>query len=153
MKSALINKLLFRLGLTANYIGFYQLSYAVELCAEQPERLQLVTKWVYPTVAKHFNTSCAAVERNIRTSIAVIRKENEMLLEQLAGRTLTKNPSPSQLLAILSSAVSLTANGLREPVTLAGEDNNVRVVDKPVYERGGKSVISENGVPLRELQI
>lgn len=153
MESTPINNLLFYLGLTANYIGFYQLSYAVELCAEQPERLLLVTKWVYPTVAKHFNTNCAAIERNIRTSIAVIRKENEMQLEQLAGRTLTKNPSPSQMLAILSSAVSLSANGLREPVTLTGKDDNVRVVDKPVYERGGKPVISENSVPLRELQI
>ena len=47
-----IYDLLYSLGITANYTGFFQLAYAVKLCAEQPERLLLVTKCVYPDVAK-----------------------------------------------------------------------------------------------------
>ena len=44
--------LLHRLGATANYTGFSYLVRALQLCAEKPERLLLVTKWLYPDVAK-----------------------------------------------------------------------------------------------------
>ena len=43
--------LLYRLGATANYTGFSYLVRALQLCAEEPERLLLVTKWLYPDVA------------------------------------------------------------------------------------------------------
>ena len=76
--------LLNRLGLTANYTGFFQTAYAVALCAEEPERLRLVTKWVYPEVARRFKTTQAAVERNVRTAGSVIWKGNRRLLEELA---------------------------------------------------------------------
>ena len=36
--------LLYRLGATANYTGFSYLVRALQLCAEEPERLLLVTK-------------------------------------------------------------------------------------------------------------
>ena len=36
-------------------------------CAEEPERLLLVTKWLYPDVAKQYGTNWKAVERDIRT--------------------------------------------------------------------------------------
>ena len=45
-----IYELLYRLGVTANYTGFFYTAYAVQLCAEHPDRLMLVTKWVYPDV-------------------------------------------------------------------------------------------------------
>lgn len=44
--------LLYQLGVTANYTGFFHMACAVSLCAEQPDRLLLVTKWLYPEVAK-----------------------------------------------------------------------------------------------------
>ena len=44
--------LLYQLGVTANYTGFFHAAYAVSLCVEQPDRLLLVTKWLYPEVAK-----------------------------------------------------------------------------------------------------
>ena len=62
-----IYDLLYRLGITANYTGFFHMGYAVKLCCERPERLLMVTKWVYPEVAKHYQTNGRAVERNIRT--------------------------------------------------------------------------------------
>ena len=37
--------LLHRLGATANYTGFSYLVRALQLCAEEPERLLLVTNW------------------------------------------------------------------------------------------------------------
>lgn len=49
-----IYDLLYQLGVTANYTGFFHTAYAVSLCAEHPERLLLVTKWLYPEVAKQY---------------------------------------------------------------------------------------------------
>lgn len=101
-----IYDLLYRLGVTANYIGFFHMAYAVMLCVEHPNHLLMVTKWVYPEVAKAYGTNWKAVERNIRTAGCIIWRENQLLLEQLARRPLTRRPSTSQLLAILSSSLS-----------------------------------------------
>lgn len=101
-----IYDLLYSLGVTARYVGFFHLSYAIRLCAEQPERLQFVTKWVYPDVAKKYNTNWRAVARDIDTVGRVMWKQNRPLLEKLARRPLTKKPGSAQLLAILVSGVS-----------------------------------------------
>ena len=93
--------LLYRLGIFANYNGFLQTAYAVELCRMEPERLQLVTKMVYPEVAKLCKTSCSAVERNIRTACEIAWKNNQCLLEQLTCKPLPKKPHNTQFLAIL----------------------------------------------------
>ncbi len=95
-----IYNLLYRLGVTANYTGFFHMAYAVQLCATQPERPQLVTKWLYPDVARRYQTSWQAVERNIRTVSGVAWAQGQPLLEQLAGRTLPSKPCAAQLLAI-----------------------------------------------------
>ena len=97
--------LLYRLGMTANYIGFFHTSYAVLLCAKQPERLLLVTKWLYPEVAKRYRTKWTTVERNIRTAGDIIWWENRPLLEQLAHRSLEQKPRNVQLLSILSNSL------------------------------------------------
>ena len=59
--------LLYSLGVTANYKGFLHTTYAVSLCMERQDRLLLVTKWLYPDVARRYGTNWKAVERNIRT--------------------------------------------------------------------------------------
>ena len=57
VSSSAVHNLLCRLGITANYMGFLYTACAVELCAMQPERLQLVTKWVYSEVASRYQTN------------------------------------------------------------------------------------------------
>lgn len=105
------NYLLYRLGLTANYRGFFYVSYAIELSIEKEERLLLVTKWLYPEVAKRYGTNWKAVERSIRTAGHIMWRENRVLLEELAGRRLEVQPRTAQLLAILSAEVK--REGLR----------------------------------------
>lgn len=112
-----IYDLLYSLGVTANYTGFFHMAYAVSLCVEQPDRLLLVTKWLYPEVAKQYNTNWKAVERNIRTVSCIIWQENRSLLEELAHRRLEHKPRNAQILAILVSALdigSLAVHGLDE---------------------------------------
>lgn len=101
-----IYDLLYSLGVTANYTGFFHLAYAVSLCVERPTRLMMVTKWLYPEVARRYNTSWQAVERNLRTAGGVIWRENRPLLEELAHRHLEQKPRNAQLLAILAAALT-----------------------------------------------
>ena len=123
--------LLSRLGITANYTGFRYTAYAVTLCATRPGRLQLVTKWVYPEVAKRYGTNWKAVERNIRSVGRIAWEQGRPALEELAGRALPQKPYAAQLLAILSCALlsqyagSLAAHGLGGTATFPGENNNI----------------------------
>ena len=109
--------LLHRLGVSANYKGFFHCAYAVTLCMQQQERLLLVTKWLYPDVARHYGTNWKAVERNIRTASAIAWKRNRPLLETLAQRHLERYPPSSEFLALLFYAVQsedpMTKGGVR----------------------------------------
>ena len=127
-----IYDLLYRLGVTANYTGFFHMAYAVSLCVEQPDRLLLVTKWLYPEVAKQYSTNWKAVERNIRTVSCIIWRENRPLLEEIAHRRLEQRPRNAQMLAILVSSLDtgpLAVHGL------------------------SKAVAVEDGIPLAERQV
>ncbi len=151
-----IYDLLYRLGVTANYTGFFHTAYALSLCVEQPERLLLVTKWLYPEVAKRYGTNWKAVERNIRTVSDIIWREGRSLLEELARRPLSQKPRTTQLLAILAASLDtgpLAVHGLGEAVALPREDDNMGVVDEPVNKGGGEPVVAKDSVPLAELQV
>ena len=91
-----------QLGITGNYKGFFQTAYAVYLAVRQPERLLLVTKWLYPEVAKRYNATWISVERNIRTVAAVAWNQHRDDLEELAQQPLPNRPSASTFLAILT---------------------------------------------------
>ena len=60
---------------------------------EQPERLLLVTKWVYPEAARQYNTNWKAIERNIRTVNGIVWEQGRPFLEELASRELLSNPT------------------------------------------------------------
>ena len=90
------------LGITANYSGFFYTAYAVTLALEDPERLQLVTKWLYPDTARRYKTSIDSIEKNIRTVCSLAWKRNPELLMKMAGYRLEKKPSCSEFLAIIS---------------------------------------------------
>ena len=98
-----LNALLRRLGITANYTGFSYIAYALRLTTEKPERLLFVTKWLYPDIAARFGTTASCVERNIRTAVTVCWSRNRGLLEALAQHPLPKRPKAAQFLAILTS--------------------------------------------------
>lgn len=97
--------LLRRLGVTANYKGFAYTAYAMVLCAEQPDLLLLVTKNLYPEVAKRYRTTWQAVERNIRTVSRVVWERNPALLGRMADCTLVEKPRCSQFLAIVAAGM------------------------------------------------
>lgn len=93
--------LLYRLGITSRYTGFFYTSFAVYLAAQEPECLLLVTKRLYPEVARRYNTNWRCVERNIRTVSELAWRENRAILEDMARRSLPRRPSATEFLAIL----------------------------------------------------
>ena len=97
-----IYDLLTRLGVTANYAGFRQCAYAVYLCVQDPDKLALVTKWLYPDVAKHCRTTSGAVERNIRTVAKQAWRNNPALLSVLSGGVYDAPPSSARFIAMLA---------------------------------------------------
>ena len=108
-ETAEIYNTLLRLGITAKYRGFFYASYAISIAAKQPERLLMVTKWLYPDVAKRFDTTWICVERNIRTVADVAWKTNRPYLEEMAHIPLTKKPTSTEFLGILVSYISSNA--------------------------------------------
>lgn len=97
-----IQQLLHRLGATENYTGFFPTAYAIQLAICDPDRLGLVTKLIYPDVARQFGTNWRAVERNMRTVVSAIWANNPLLLCELAGYRLSCKPKNSAFLAIVA---------------------------------------------------
>ena len=59
-----IYKLLTQLGADLHYIGFRYTEYALLLMGEDEQCIHSVTKCLYPEIARRYQTSCHAVERN-----------------------------------------------------------------------------------------
>lgn len=95
--------LLYRLGITAEHTAFFHTAYAVYLAAQQPERLCLVTKNLYPEVARYFSTTWRCVERSIRLAAELAWQTNPGLLEALAHHPSRKRLTASKFLAILAA--------------------------------------------------
>lgn len=98
-----IYNVLSRLGLSANYLGFYQMAWAVQMAQTEPGRLLMVTKWLYPDVAKQCRTTSAAVERNLRTAVKVIWKADVPLLWEVMGKGTGERPCTARFLALLTA--------------------------------------------------
>lgn len=101
--SSLIQRLLHNLGATENYTGFFPAVYAIQLSIDDPARLRLITKLIYPDVAARCGTNWKAVERNIRTLISVAWEHDPLMLSGLAGFPLKRRPTNAQFLAILAN--------------------------------------------------
>ena len=103
MREENICMLLNRIGLTANRVGYYYISEAVKLVIDDPEKLLLVSKWLYPEVAKHYGTTWKAVERDIRYEIKQLQ-----IAEWEAACRLLNIPSntkltPGRFIALLAA--------------------------------------------------
>ncbi|MCD8097429.1 MAG: sporulation initiation factor Spo0A C-terminal domain-containing protein [Lachnospiraceae bacterium] len=99
---ACMRKFLPRFGITPNYIGYFYLIDALKLTVEEPQRLLLVTKLVYPEVACRHRTTAQAVERSLRTVAETAWRTNQELLQMLVGHPLSRRLNVSSLLAVLS---------------------------------------------------
>ncbi len=96
-----LTRLLYNLGLSGNYTGFYYTVSAVEIAIRNPQSLTMVTKCLYPQVAKQRGTNWKAVERNIRSAIDIIWRRNPLGLQQLSSCQMDAKPATAQLISLL----------------------------------------------------
>lgn len=101
-----IQKLLREIGINNTYLGYYYVTYAIQLVIKDETKLILISKWLYPDVALKFHTSVSCVERNIRTIIQTIWEHgNKDLLEQIAGCKLEDKPTNSKFISMVASYI------------------------------------------------
>jgi len=93
--------ILFQLGITPNYKGFYQMLTALEIIEDNPEALTMVTKWLYPAVAKRHQTNWRQVERSLRIVVRVAWDTNRDFLQKLSPLPVKSRPTVSQFISIL----------------------------------------------------
>ena len=90
-------RLLRELGLTMHCKGFSYIRYGLQLLAEKPNLGLGGTKWVYPAIAAHYQTTAVNVERAIRSAVIVAWQRKGYLLQH---RLFRERPTNSELFAV-----------------------------------------------------
>lgn len=103
-------ELLRELGITAQLKGYRYLQEAVTLTVRDGGELQMVTKCLYPAIAKRFSTTASRVERAIRHAVEMSwARGDPELLRLCFGSSVAANarPTNSQFIAALSEYMML----------------------------------------------
>lgn len=95
-------ELLFRLGITPNYRGFHLILDVLAILQAQPEAPLMLTKNVYPCVARQRRMSAQAVERDIRTAVSRAWNREPAAFASLFGPCARQKPTASQFFAMLT---------------------------------------------------
>lgn len=66
-----VTEILHQIGVPAHIKGYHYLRDSIIMAVENPEIINAVTKQLYPSVAKEYNTTSSRVERAIRHAIEV----------------------------------------------------------------------------------
>lgn len=97
---------LWTLVVRANCTSFFHTSYAILLSISQPDYLLFTTRWLYPDIAKQYQTTATAVEKNIRTVLDLVWNQHSDALEHIAQHRLKEKPTVSQFISILVYSIT-----------------------------------------------
>ena len=76
---------------------------AVEIAANNPQALIVVTKYIYLQIASQRSTGWKAMERNIRSRVDICWSSEPGKLQQLAGCSVHNKLTSAQFIAILTN--------------------------------------------------
>lgn len=105
-----VAELLRELGIAAQLKGYRYLQEAVAITVRDGGELQMVTKCLYPAIAKRFSTTSSRVERSIRHAVELSwARGNPELLRICFGNSVSPNsrPTNSQFIAGISEYMLL----------------------------------------------
>lgn len=106
-----ITEMIHQIGVPAHIKGYQYLREAIKLTVENPEMLNSVTKILYPTVAKNFNSTSSRVERAIRHAIEVAWDRGDVdVLNSYFGYTIQNQrgkPTNSEFIAMIADKIRL----------------------------------------------
>ena len=100
-----------QLGVPAHINGYQYIRDSIMMVIEDMDAINSITKFLYPTVAKHYNTTSSRVERAIRHAIEVAwDRGNPDILNDLFGYTILSTrgkPTNSEFIAMIADKIRL----------------------------------------------
>lgn len=97
----IVEKVLYRAGISSNFKGYYYLAKAVEIAACDYEIINALTKELYPEVGELFNVTGYGVERGIRTAIKMSNLKKDIWICDF------RKPTNKELISTLAAYVRL----------------------------------------------
>ena len=86
-----VSEKLRRLGVPVSMFGFTYIKTSILLIAEDEDYLHSITKRLYPTIAKQYNTTTSRAERNIRHAIEKMYLDGDINeIESLGAASIRK---------------------------------------------------------------
>ena len=106
-----VTEILHQIGVPAHIKGYHYLRDSIIMSVKQPDIINAVTKQLYPSVAKKYETTSSRVERAIRHAIEVAWDRGDVdILNSYFGYTIHNSrgkPTNSEFIAMISDRLRL----------------------------------------------
>lgn len=106
-----VTDMIHEIGVPAHIKGYQYLREAIMMSVKDPDMLGSITKVLYPTIAKKYQTTSSRVERAIRHAIEVAWNRGRMeTLDNLFGYTINTGkgkPTNSEFIALIADRIRL----------------------------------------------
>jgi two-component system response regulator (stage 0 sporulation protein A) len=107
-----VTDMIHEIGVPAHIKGYQYLREAIMMAVNDREMISSITKVLYPTIAKKFQTTPSRVERAIRHAIEVAWSRGRMeTLDSLFGYTIDTckgKPTNSEFIALIADKIRLS---------------------------------------------
>lgn len=107
----IVTDIIHKIGVPAHIKGYHYLREAIMQCVHNVDMLESITKVLYPTVAKKFNTTSSRVERAIRHAIEIAWDRGDIdTLNTYFGYTINVGkgkPTNSEFIALITDKIRL----------------------------------------------
>ncbi len=107
-----VTDMIHEIGVPAHIKGYQYLREAIMMSVDDPAMISSITKILYPTIAKRFQTTPSRVERAIRHAIEVAWSRGRMeTLDSLFGYTIDTGkgkPTNSEFIALIADKIRLS---------------------------------------------
>ena len=106
-----VTDMIHEIGVPAHIKGYQYLREAIMMSVEDPAMISSITKILYPTIAKRFQTTPSRVERAIRHAIEVAWGRGSLeVIDELFGYTISTGkgkPTNSEFIALIADKICL----------------------------------------------
>lgn len=106
-----VTNMLHEIGIPAHIKGYHYLRDSIIMAVNDMDVLNAITKILYPTVAKKYQTTSSRVERAIRHAIEVAWSRGKLdTLDELFGYTVSTGkgkPTNSEFIALIADTIQL----------------------------------------------
>ncbi len=106
-----VTKMMREIGIPAHIKGYQYIREGIIMSVKEPDILNYITKYLYPTIAKKYHTTTSSVERAIRHAIEVAWNRGKIdAMESLFGYSVNSGkgkPTNSEFIALIADKFRL----------------------------------------------